>query len=299
MNRFGWISTIVLVGPLLGGLVQADAPESQESSPIHDKLRIAASVEDPVAREAALRKAMRETLLAGERRVRDAAYDCLINDLRRVDPRPFEDIWLEYDALEGRRYGSERLDFAELRLGPRESRLRALGEAVVTGSVRLRRGSILLRDVAMRGAARQGLDELQPVVLAHLEEVAPDIRKVYHLEMLPFVFSLRAGAADEDEAVDLAARRLAEMNPETYRRRMREEDGFRAVVMDVVLDAAGRGMPTANQPNPAWDLLRGMAERDIRAEQGEAMARGESAEKSSSRKTREEWLESIAGHFGL
>ena len=233
------IATIFLVFVLsLGAPVYicATSPVAEESLlPEQEAIDNAARLPDPVARESALREAIRKGLLETRPEVATEVLGYLGEHSRWLDVRPFEDIITEYGRSNNptSRNVGWFLDSVELGRMSRDERLRIYSAAIVEGRTTLQHGWPLLRQTAIGAAAIDGLAELKPLIEAHYPEESAEVRSAFPLPELLVRLELGAGASDREDANRLASERLAAMKDADFRDRMNTDAAFQKVVGDI------------------------------------------------------------------
>ncbi len=195
----------------------------------------AATLSDPIARESALREAIRKGLLESKANVANEVLGYLGMNSRWLDLRPFEDIITEFGRSNNptSRNVGWFLDSVELGRMSRDERLRIYSAAIVEGRTTLQHGWPLLRQTAIGAAAIDGLAELKPLIEAHYPEESAEVRSAFPLPELLVRLELGAGASDREDANRLASERLAAMKDADFRDRMNTDAAFQKVVGDI------------------------------------------------------------------
>ena len=245
---------------------RADGPGGIAWGPPLQAIQNAAQISDPVAREAALRDAIRKNLLESSPAVANEVLGYLGTSRRWLDIRPFEDILTEYGRIHPSNDAvSWFLDEAELERLPRDERLRVYAAAIVEGRTTLKRGRPLLRQSAMLLASDDGLAELKPLLEAHHPEEPPDVRLSCPLPELLIRLDLGAGGADREDANRLAGDRLATMKDTEFRERMNTDAAFQKVVTEIASYVCAVN-PFAPRRNPGCASIKDIVKRQLRLE---------------------------------
>jgi hypothetical protein len=195
---------------------------------------VALRIEDSEPRQAAVRQAIRNTLLSADSESRDKAWRILSESVWSVDLYPYLNL-IESFAPLAQRYQNvaELADHIEVLSGPRSARIELLAPAIVSGSGRLPRGTSLQRTTAMVFAARQGLVELLPAVTEYFAAHEPERMRARRLVAVPELFELCAGAATRFDAPAVAFRRILAMDERTLENRFADDEGFREAVFSL------------------------------------------------------------------
>jgi hypothetical protein len=248
---------LIALTPLPGsqGGVASLTPAQQA---VHD----AASIQEPKEREEALRRSISEGLLSHDYATRDQVFAYLSNNSRWIDLRPYGEILLELSRVDDLHRGRWLLDDAELSRSRREERLAIYQEAIRRGEISLRNGSPLDRFGAIEAVALEGLTELRPLLDLHYRELPKELQARTPYDELVESMELRAGAADREDAVKLAAHRVSVMRDEEVKARMDREAGFQTAVLQLA-DEACVADPFSGQRNAGCADLRGVVRRQL------------------------------------
>jgi hypothetical protein len=297
------IATIFLVFVLsLGAPVYicATSPVAEESLlPEQEAIDNAARLPDPVARESALREAIRKGLLETRPEVATEVLGYLGEHSRWLDVRPFEDIITEYGRSNNptSRNVGWFLDSIELARMSRERRLRLYSAAIVDGSTTLRHGWPLLRQSAMLLASYDGLAELRPLIETHYPEETAQVREHFPLPELIVRLGLGAGAADREDASRLASERLDAMKDGDFRDRMNKDAAF-AQVVDEIATYVCTGDAFAPRRNPGCASIKDIVTRQLVLETGSPQG-ADAADKPCAKSMQEyqEWFMTWLGRM--
>jgi hypothetical protein len=186
--------------------------------------------------------------------------------------------WIDYHRDDLTVEERDELDLLYLRSNPDESRsikgtiaLRRLDHApaeersalyltaVRNGSVKLEAIHEITRAAALGRAAVEGLQEFKPFI----EQYAGEIDRVFpqhgyrRSDELLWYLEFRSGARDSRDALELHARRLAEMDGERFASLMNTDRAFRAATEVVLAQGCERKLSV-----PCQDLARVMIEQE-------------------------------------
>lgn len=239
---------------------QARAEYRDIPTPEQARIQQAMQIEEPGLRRDALRRAVAAGLLAGpSQESRELVFRYLNEHSRWIDLTELADTLEEYGRLnEFDNRILDALDSAELRKAPRSERAAIYAKAIQEGQAVLKRGArTLLRQSALMAAAWDGLEELRPLIEAHLDE-APLSQRAAILPTL----ELRAGGDDANDAAIRAARRLAAMPDHELWTRM-DDAGFREAALAVVRYVC-EANPFTGAVDPQCTTLQAVAERQGR-----------------------------------
>jgi hypothetical protein len=104
-------------------------------------------------------------------------------------------------------------------------------KAITTGEANLPRGTRIDRFVAIRLVAQRGVGELQEVCEKHYPSLSTTSKEWLPLERFRLELELTAGGGTRDRALELAAKRLQEMDECLFSERLKDdEDFFREMV---------------------------------------------------------------------
>lgn len=196
--------------------------------------------------------------------MRDASLRLLSSLSDRIDLRPFAGIFKEFCTTAPRCFWTaENEDLSDLRFGALEMRVEIFERMIRSGGTKLPRGTTLLRWMAVRWAARQGLDELAPLAGEYLSTLTDRYKQRFSLEDVPALFELAGGAASEREAPSVAMARLARLPDEELCRRMDEDEPYRRAVLDLSAGACRVDILTGKAPAECG-VLAGVVERQKR-----------------------------------
>jgi hypothetical protein len=199
--------------------------------PICSALRI----EDANEREAAVRQAVRDTLLSTDAEARDKAWTILSESLWKSDLYPYLDLIDAFTPLARKHQNvADLADRIEIASAPRARRIELFAPAIVSGSARLPRGTVLLRTTAILFAARQGLVEFLPAVKEYLAVLEPERIRARRLLSVPALFELCEGAQSGWDAPIVAFRRILDMDERRLENRFLDDEGFREAVFSLV-----------------------------------------------------------------
>ncbi len=202
------------------------------------RIQKAASLTDARERDAALRSALQQALLEADDGGPQEVIEFLGLHVRWIDLRPFADLLERFDRAHPGGHGASLLGDSEWCHLGREERLVLYRTAIVEGSAPLRAGARpMIRSVAVRSAAAEGLAELKPLIGEYYQRLPPEDQTVLPLPQLMLTLDLRSGADDADGAVTLAIQRVAAMADEVLARRMLNEADFREVVLRLAGDS--------------------------------------------------------------
>jgi hypothetical protein len=242
---------------------RADGPGGIPAlGPAAQAVNDAARISDPVAREAALRDAIRKGLLESSPAAANEVFGYLDDNIRWLDLRPYVDLLEEYHWL-GR--GRGLADHVELFCAPRDERLRIYAAAIVEGSTKLKRGTPLLRQTAMSAAAIDGLAELKPLIETYYPEESAEVRQGLPLQELLVQLDLAAGGTDREDARRLASERLAAMKDADFRDRMNTDAAFQRVVTEVAAYICAVD-PYRMRRNPGCTSIKAIVKRQLQME---------------------------------
>ena len=195
---------------------------------------VALRADEPKEREAAVRQAVRETLLSSELESRDKAWGILTEIFWKTDLYPYLDLLDAFKPLAQKNQNvADLADLVEVNFAPRSRRIELLAPLILSGSGRLPRGTILLRTSAIEVAARQGLVEFLPAVTAYLAVLEPERIRARRLISVPALFELCGGAASRSDATVVALRRLLAIEERTLENRFPADEGFREAVFSL------------------------------------------------------------------
>lgn len=242
-----------------------------------DAIAAAARSSDVNAREQALREAIRDGLLSPDAAVRKEVFSYLCEMSHRwLDLRPFFDVIEEYGRLFGEKQIAWALDEAEYRLLPRETRLALCRQAIVDGEARGPHGRPWPRVSGMGLAATDGLAELLPLIEEYHSALGWEDQKAAPISRLRLELSLRAGATDREDALRLAALRLAKLEDCELEQRMEQDTIFRQTILQTARDACAIN-PFTGERNLGCAAMHEVARRQKRLHaerQAEARAAG-------------------------
>ncbi len=196
---------------------------------------VALRIEDSEQREAALRQAVRDTLLSPEPEGRDRAWRILSEVAWKTNLFPCLDLIEAFTPL-AQKYQNvaELADRIEMVSAPRPQRLALLAPAILSGSGRLARGTSVLRTAAIFQAARQGLVEFLPAVTEYLAALEPERIRARRMVSILAMFELSEGATTGFDAPAVAFRRILAMDERTLENRFLADEGFREAVFSLL-----------------------------------------------------------------
>ena len=151
----------------------------------------------------------------------------------------------------------------DLRAAPRNERLKIYRKAMETGSASLGEGVTVSRPEACGLAAFEGIEELE----ADVEKYAVERPTVPHGKaMLRTLLWFRRGAENEEDAVRLHLKRLAELPREEVSKRAASDEGFGGATEALKRDLDERRSPEmrdslARALQPAFDSCEGERSR--------------------------------------
>jgi hypothetical protein len=226
------------------------------------KICEALRIGDPYRRVAETRRAFEEVLSSKEPEALSAVAWTVGKLKYRLDFRPYVDLLSARCGKDATRclWQAEDGDWALLRSGSRGERLDALEHAIRYGSVRLGGGTMVQRRWAVKMAAEQGLEELQPLSEEYLATLTEARIGKLELTGVSAMFELCAGAGGYVDAARRAASRIAALPDQKFEARMTEDEGFRSAVL-----AIGRRVcetdPVMDAIAPECALLATVADR--------------------------------------
>jgi len=267
---------LVLLMASFGTVTQGDVPEGKAMGPATEAIEKAARVADPVARETALRQAIRKGLLESPPGIANEVFGYLSRNVRWLDLQPFEDIVMEFSKTDPTHRGIWLLDEAELLRTPKDERLRMYSAAIVEGTTTLRHGRPLPRQSAMLLAADDGLAELKPLIETYYPAEPADVRRDLPLPDLLIRLDLGAGATDREDAARLASERLVAMKDDEFRDRMDTDAAFRKVV-EAISSYVCVPDPYLVRRNPGCASIKTIVKRQLELEAKAAQVRSLSA----------------------
>ncbi len=259
------VLVIGIVGFVAVQTSHANVPDGVAWGPQLQAIHDAASLRDPVEREASLRQAVRRGLLESGPDTANEVFGYLSRSIRWLDLQPLEDIVMEFSRVDPTHRGIWLLDEAALLRTPRDERLRVYSTAIVNGSTTLGHGRPLPRQSAMLAASDDGLSELRPLIETHFADEPAEVRRDFPLPELLTRLDLGAGAADREDAGRLASERLATMKDVDFRQRMDTDPAFEKVVVAVssyVCDVN----PYLRRRNPGCASIKDVVRRQLELE---------------------------------
>ncbi|HEU5248966.1 MAG TPA: hypothetical protein VFW15_03190 [Thermoanaerobaculia bacterium] len=223
---------------------------------------VALLIEDAEQREAAVRQAIRNTLLSPEEESRDKAWRILSESVWKRNLYPYLDLIDAFARLAQKNQNvAELADRIEVLSGPRQRRIELLAPAIVSGSARLPRGTGLLRTHAMLYAAGQGLNEFLPAVKEYLAVLEPERIRARRLLSVPALFELCEGTPSGWDAPVVAFRRILDTDERTLENRFADDEGFREAFFS--LADRTRHEVRAQKESESRSLLRRIVSRQL------------------------------------
>jgi hypothetical protein len=230
------VGLVVLLIPTVG---QADwKPTVGFFAPETEEILAAVRIEDPDLRREKLGEILDRVLTEPDIEENFIAYQAVSDFIWELSPwfdfEPFE--WIGEKELEAPRGISQLfgvLDQQDLRSLGYQERVSLLRTAIVEGRVAFGRRTVIARPVAIEMVARDGVSELQELAEQYHSELSPTFRESFSLEHFQLLLSLTSGAKTRDEALLLAAQRLLVGDDCELRRRIKEDQLFLKVVLDL------------------------------------------------------------------
>jgi hypothetical protein len=229
------VALLAVLGAAVDLLGSSPLMETSACAADDHPICVALLIEDSEQREAAVRQAIRNTLLSPEAESRDKAWRILSESVWKTDLYPYLDLIDSFTPLAQKHQNvADLADRIEVLSGPRSRRIELLAPAIVSGSGRLPRGTSLLRTTAILFAAQQGLVEFLPAVTEYITTLEPERIKARRLVAVPALFELCGGAATRFDAPAVAFRRILETDERTLENRFGADEGFREAVFSLV-----------------------------------------------------------------
>lgn len=223
---------------------------------------VALRLENPETRIRETRQAIHDHLLSRDPAVRQFTWNLLSGISNHVDLYPYLDLIETYgEGLQRPDTVGPTADLVELRFAPRSRRLQLLGNAVRFGNDTLPRGTSFPRMFAVRFAALQGLEELQPAVARYLAALEPERIRKRGLASVPALFELCAGAEALLDAPRVAFARILAFEERRLDERFVSE-GFRDAFFELA-DIAARTVPSGSREPESLRLLQAIAARQL------------------------------------
>lgn len=257
--------------------------------PAVQRIQIAANIQNPEAREVAVRAALRDGLIASSREVADQVFTFLSESTRWIDLRPFSDVLEEFAETDPTHRGRWLLDDNELAHSPLEIRKSLYRQALEEGTIRLRRGAPLTRASAIVLAAFDGMRDLQPLIERYAPLVDDRWKQSFQLNSIPALMELTRDASDRDSAAEKAATRLAAMSDESLRSRMDADAGFRTAVTQMT-DYLCAKDPFSGDTVDGCQKVKEVVERQTSLEK-RTLSAGQTVAANDARPARAGWLE--------
>jgi hypothetical protein len=264
-------ATLACVLLLSGKTVVASVGGALSLTPGQKAIAEAAAVKEPSRREEALRQAMRDGLLSGDRQSRDEVFRFLSENSRWIELRPFSDVIEEFAAAHPLHRGIRLLDDNELASSSLDVRKQLYREAIENGTARLRRGSPLTRATAIMLAAFEGMSDLSPLIGNYAPLVEDRWKRSLEFSTIPALLELTRDAADRAGAAEKAATRLATMDDESLRLRMESDEGFRAAVIRITEYVCARD-PFSGRTAPGCQKIKDVVRRQAAVDRQRTMS---------------------------
>lgn len=226
-------------------------------------------------RSEAVAVALDNGLLSPDTGTRRAVFEFLLKRSAQFNPLPYRETIEKFAALEDSVRASQArafLDETELKRAPRSERLHAHREAMVSGSVKLTRGTTWPRRSATHAAALEGLAELEPLIEKYAREDTEASAMGVTPEMLGETVRMRAGAADEADAELRAAKVVGGLTPVQFGSKMEKGSGFRQAVLELCQMTCDRepGGEPCKSLRAVWRQQTAVKEETAKARRPEA-----------------------------
>ena len=220
-----------------------------------EAIRKAGAVQGEVEQTLALREALEGALFSPREDARREAIEFLSLFRRQMNLAALADLLRSYDQRYAKSIGGVLVAWSEIDHLPGPERAALYEEAIERGFVSRPGIGGLHRSSAMGLAATEGIKKLRPLIERFYADLSQQEKRSYPQEELLATLTLRAGGKDRDDAVRLAAERVAALRPEELALQMNGTEAFRKAVIEVAEEAC-RPHPFSGERSPGCKALR-------------------------------------------
>jgi hypothetical protein len=218
------------------------------------------AIEDPDLRRRAAWQAIQEGFLSPDEETRKAIWQEITSRSSSTDLSDFLPLLDRFGPSVDPQGAPAMLDHIEITFGPRTSRIRLLGQAIRSGTVKQLHGTETPRFVAVWWAAYQGLSELRPMAEEYLASVPHSRARRRNFDPVSGLFELCEGAKNGKDCPRVAIERLRAMDPEPLRDRLASDGSFTLIP---------ERYPVAGLAGPLIEAPLGSGGIEVRSESGE------------------------------